>query len=588
MLFFLGGKMKKRIKTIRTICENLDIPDGKLTDEYLFTLVGMDYFFFNGNIGAKDIQDGFVDGANDGGIDFIHSSDETLFLIQGKSQSTMSGEELQNVFDKMYRTVKAFDDGKYDSFNKTLKSVYLNSRDNLPDNANTSFVLFTNAIINSEVLQKFYKNAENSHLKDFDIKVYDGNMIEVKSHTNDMENEFVEYDKIMIEKANNCLEYGDNGVIVNIMASSLKDIFHKHQQNGLFNYNLREHISQKNVDSGIDNSIKKEPEYFWFYNNGVTFACEEFELDGNLIKLFNFSIINGAQTTTKIGKSPYISKEKDFCLVCKIVRTPKLKDDFDFVAKISEASNSQKPIKLRDLRANKPEQKLLQIRSAKSGTPLAVEIKRGVRPSNYSKVEKWQRVKNEYLGQLILSMLLQKPGTARSGKSHIFGSDKVYNQIFRRTHDFNTLYDLVKLGSLYDDFKVDFTKTSTNIEYIGIARNGKFVILSLIMYMTKRKRGIIADHLDENLMKDNVEGSLIQKYNEDDFEKILNEIFRYIIKVLNDIYKSKIDELKLTSYSNFFKTDKTYVNHILNEFDLRVYDDEFDYERVERYMRIFD
>ena len=99
--------------------------------------------------------------------------------------------------------------------------------------------------------------------------------------------------------------------------------------------------------------------------------------------------------------------------------------------KISEASNSQKPIKARDLKANAREQKMLQTKCAENKNALAIEIKRGVKPKNYYKVEKWQRVTNEYIGQLILACLLQRPGSARSGKITIFTSEKLYNQIYK-------------------------------------------------------------------------------------------------------------------------------------------------------------
>ena len=175
------------------------------------------------------------------------------------------------------------------------------------------------------------------------------------------------------------------------------------------------------------NTIKKEKENFWFYNNGITIGCEDFVLDGYVLRLYNFSIINGAQTTTKIGESKLIDNEYDFDIVCKVVKANRsLNDESDFIMKISEASNSQKPIKARDLKANAREQKMLQTKCAENKNALAIEIKRGVKPKNYYKVEKWQRVTNEYIGQLILACLLQRPGSARSGKITIFTSEKLY------------------------------------------------------------------------------------------------------------------------------------------------------------------
>lgn len=114
--------------------------------------------------------------------------------------------------------------------------------------------------------------------------------IKFKVMTSSFDKEFIEQDSIKLSDAKNVLKYGNSGIIVNIKASSLKKLYTKHSKNGLFSYNLREHISQKNVDSGIENTIKKEKENFWFYNNGVTIGCEDFVLDGYVLKLYNFSI----------------------------------------------------------------------------------------------------------------------------------------------------------------------------------------------------------------------------------------------------------------------------------------------------------
>ena len=64
----------------------------------------------------------------------------------------------------------------------------------------------------------------------------------------------------------------------------------KYGKTGLFSYNLREFISQKSVDDGIKQTIKQEKDKFWFYNNGITIGCRDFNKDGNVIKLYDFSI----------------------------------------------------------------------------------------------------------------------------------------------------------------------------------------------------------------------------------------------------------------------------------------------------------
>lgn len=81
-------------------------------------------------------------------------------------------------------------------------------------------------------------------------------------------------------------------------------------RNILFGQNLRDSLSEKKSKtfSAMMQTIKNEPERFWNYNNGITIICEELDAkrkgrDGSvdLIQITNFSIINGAQTTSALG-----------------------------------------------------------------------------------------------------------------------------------------------------------------------------------------------------------------------------------------------------------------------------------------------
>lgn len=592
--------MVKKMDKIKALCEALEFKAGYLTDEFLFTVVGMDYFYFGGNIGEQDILDGYVDGKGDGGIDFIHSDANTMYLVQGKSSDKLSKEDLHNIFTKMHRSVEAFNKGAYDSFNDKLKSLYINTSDSLPENHDIVLVLFTNAVVDPEMEKKFRKETEETSLRDYEIDIYDHNSIELKSIEEELEKEYVEEDSILIDDSKNMLTYSadgsDDGIIVNVKGSSLKNLYLKHKGKGLFNYNLREHISQKNVDDGIDRTIENEKDNFWYYNNGITIACDDYHVDGYKVKLFDFSIINGAQTTTKIGKSPHIRKDRDISVVCKIVRNSQMRgiESREFMNKISEASNSQKPIKGRDLKANRDEQKQMQVKAARNKPKdLSITIKRGVKPNNYYKVQdSWQRTTNERVGQLILSVIYQSPGTARSGKASIFNHEPTYNKIFRRNHDYDTLYDLVKVERYYDEFKKDFSKRTKedDMDKVAIARNGKFVILALIGYLIKRKKGIVSSSADtEELTSDNLSGTLISNYEGDDIEERFHEMFEFMINELKNLYKIYESELQLTSYSNFFKTDQRYKRAILKGIDERFFDDKYNRRRVEEeYYDILD
>ena len=574
---------------IKKLAEKAGISEGKLNNEFIFTLQMVDYFYYNKNIGEQDIRENFVDGTSDGGIDYIFNNDDTMYLVQGKSSTNLSYEDIRNVFHKMDTTVNNFEKGKYDTYSDKLKYTFLNAYDDLSENKNIALVLFTNTIFTDELRSKVDELKKEDFLSNYTIEIYDAKDIEFKKLTALQDKEFINQDSIELAETRNVLKYGENGIIVNIKASSLKKLYTKNSKNGLFSYNLREHITQKNVDTGIERTIKTDKDNFWFYNNGITIGCEDFNIDGYMLKLYNFSIINGAQTTTKIGESKLINKEYDFDVVCKVVKAKRsLNQESDFIMKISEASNSQKPIKARDLKANAREQKMLQLKCAENKYPLAIEIKRGVKPKNYLKVEKWQRITNEYIGQLILGCILQRPGSARSGKITIFTSEKLYNQIYKnRKQDCDILYELVNIANKYEEFKNRYANDVEDVDLIAACKNGKFTTLAIVFYLYKRFNGIVSNYLDERLTEDNIENTkLTLNYRGDDYEKKLDDLFKFIIKKLSDVYEKRKESLKLTSYSNFFKTDKTYQEIILKEID-RSLDDEWDKEKLQSFMSIF-
>ena len=99
---------------LRHLCKAADLSEGKMTEEYLFTLDAVNTFFYKKNIGLTDIKSNFVDGTDDGGIDYIYCSDDVMYLIQGKSTESLSYNDVCDVFNKIDRTVKKFEEKEAD------------------------------------------------------------------------------------------------------------------------------------------------------------------------------------------------------------------------------------------------------------------------------------------------------------------------------------------------------------------------------------------------------------------------------------------------------------------------------------------
>ena len=189
-------------------------------------------------------------------------------------------------------------------------------------------------------------------------------------------------------------------------------------------------------------------------------------------------------------------------------------------------------------------------------------------------LEIWQYLKNDLLGQIILSFHLQHPGTARSAKKKIFSVTDVYERIFKRRFDKENIIDLLKLNSFYSDFlnRSLSEELFTSGDQESVATNGRYIILGIVGFMIKEKRNFVdlrlisnEEEWEQNVSQDCLEGSFFSTdFKIDEIEERLFGYFNDIIIELEDLYKSREKEEK--TVSNFFKLDSKYLNVILKRF----------------------
>lgn len=399
----------------------------------------------------------------------------------------------------------------------------------------------------------------------------------------------VESSELVLDKPNNYLTYGEEeSIITNIKASSLRENYQKYGKAGLFAMNLRFYIANKKVDQGLEESIREKGENFWYYNNGIIIVCDDFKVEGDIVKLKNFSIVNGGQTTRMIGCIPF---SKDFAVSCKIIRN-KYKDNAEmnakFVSEIAEASNTQKPINSTDLIANRYEQRYLKDKLSENG--IFMQIKRGDAAmanlkENYP--EAWQRTKSDELGQLLYATIYQKPGTARNSKDKIFSDKNKYQLVFGNpsSYDINFIKDLMYLKAYYKKWATKIAKDNDADDVKkGIVKNGYFFFLSTAMLMAKfafskdltdklKNIGVITEKGNYVISQKTFSHRLFN----DEYVGLENKIYQ-LFEVIYSRYvgfeyrKAKEYKPDLV-YSNFTKTDKNYILNIANS----VYGD-FSYE----------
>ena len=452
------------------------------SNEHIFGMVCYKYFYNDGEFNNSDFENNFVDGPNDGGIDLVGINDDeennrkSLVLVQSKYGKNIRKDDIKNSFYKMLETVRAFKNHDTGRFNEKLKEKYSSHYYDIKDDNNFSIelVLFIGKEnISDDKRAEIEKTLnQNEGLEGYDWSIHDEDIIIQAIEKIKESPRYVEEDNIAIFHEHGKITMHHNGLMVNISAHSLKELFNEYKNKGLFEQNFRYYIVNKRIDTDIRNSLAKQDDRdnFWFLNNGIIIACRYFKRDGNNIKLEKFSIVNGCQTTTLIGKDTSRISGKDFAIHCKIVKPPKDLNDFkgnnkekqeqyeehfeEFVAKIAKASNSQKTINDRDLKSNAPEQRKLR-EYLGEGNNIYLEIKRGENKPKWEKTQKWKSITNDLYGQLFLAFVLQQPGTARNSKSKIFSNNEIYNTIFKKNPNenlINMIIDLSRLNAEYERF----------------------------------------------------------------------------------------------------------------------------------------
>lgn len=127
----------------------------------------------------------------------------------------------------------------------------------------------------------------------------------------------------------------------------------------LFEFNVRSFLQARGqVNKGLRETLKSQPERFLAYNNGLTATADEIEvgsLNGETViyRLKGLQIVNGAQTTASINRAKKVDKI-DVSRVAVSMKLTRVQSDKlkEFVPLIAKFANTQNPVQLADLSAN--------------------------------------------------------------------------------------------------------------------------------------------------------------------------------------------------------------------------------------------
>lgn len=569
--------IKEHIQTLKS-----EIPAYRqLQDYHVFTILCLKYFFFSdGAMFDPDAALEFLtDGANDGGIDAIfndpNSEGNDMVIVQSKyyESTPLTSQDVVGELYKITQTIKSIDNFKVSNLNEAVVSAYRNAKSQMEETGEIRVVFFTSYDPKSKRERTKLEKINNEIFKSYSLEMNFRADIEAQIETVDNGKLCVDYDKLELDCKDNYLRYEDS-VIVNISAQSLQNLQNR-RRNGLLGMNLRYYVRQKTVDDGIQQTITREPENFWYKNNGIIIVCEDFQIDGKVLKLYNFSIVNGGQTTNRIGR---LDIEQDFFLQCKVVKAKgtTANDRDEFTHNIAEASNSQKPIKKSNLKSNTPEQ--LRLRERLHQYQVYYITKKGDRaPKQYA--EPYQSTTLEKVGKLGLAAVLQMPGSSRSNSQRMY-QDEYYYSIFGQNAKAGVIADALKISYYYDLFVKTSIKNKGYDEKttLPMMKNGKTFQIACIAFLCKICYGVFAYDTVAGLLNNTDEVKLILKQmgnmerlisvNVPDEQETFFEIFDAIgDEVLAYCFSNALDaaetEQNTLIPSNYLKLDTNYYKDII-------------------------
>ncbi len=214
----------------------------------------------------------------------------------------------------------------------------------------------------------------------------------------------------------------------------------------LFARNIRGFLGMDTpINQAMSETIRKEPERFWYYNNGVTIVCDWAQRSGHggrsQLQVNNAQVINGQQTTRVLSAVGH----RGASVLVRVIAIPRSdqqeRSAYDrVVSRIVEAMNWQNQIRPSDLMSNDPEQVRLEreLRKRTYGYLRKRQSKGEAR--RLIRVKPHALIKKEELAQAVGACLVD-PYEVRAGKERLFETD-LYPKVFghHRIDEYLTFY----------------------------------------------------------------------------------------------------------------------------------------------------
>lgn len=290
------------------------------------------------------------------------------------------------------------------------------------------------------------------------------------------------------------------GLIATVRATDLVDLIRDEQypnevDSTLFEENVRLYLGEDNEVNRkiLSTALSANNLEFWYLNNGVTIVCEGLEYQPKSANpkahMTNPQIVNGGQTSHALFEAGRADAARisDVRILVRIIETV----DRELTNRIAEATNSQTPIRSRDIRSNDK----IQVQLENALRPLGYFYERKNDQHITEATEK--RIDAVKLGQVILAFVLREPDRAKTASNKIFG--EYYEWVFNE--NILSAENVLSIWRIYRKVEEDRQKT-LKVMSGGLRRRydeawiieGVFHILYMLSLKAEASGGDIFDY----------------------------------------------------------------------------------------------
>lgn len=346
----------------------ITVEDEKISQEDAITNDILEYTIDSGEVIAGEICHYKVRGIKINAWNYDEDNEAIdLFVTIFKSEQRLakvSNKDIEDAFSKAENFFWSARDGKLSSKVDESNSMIFDvvqiielTRDTVK---NVRIFVFTNGQASADIVpESLQKNAVYIDFQLWDIeRVYQQYLI--RSGKQKIEVDFLNDYNYRLK----CLHMDKvsekvDAYLAIIPGKILAKIYEKYRQ-GLLEKNVRTFLQFKaKVNQGIRDTIKKEPDMFFAYNNGISTTAEKIDIEFSNNELYitrieNWQVVNGGQTTASIFAT---SSERDIDLSkvfvqMKISVIDNKEEIGNIVPKISRFANTQTIIKDSDFSSN--------------------------------------------------------------------------------------------------------------------------------------------------------------------------------------------------------------------------------------------